>query len=118
MKPLYTTLSAALAATALAAPVEDIEKRATPKVYLAGDSTMALGGGGSGTQGEAQPPPSTPAPNKSDITLRLGRIPPLLLYRRNDGQRRSRRPLCPNLLQRITLYSHRQRCHNRRLGYH
>lgn len=41
----------ALAAAALAAPAEHAEKRATPHVYLAGDSTMALGGGGTGTQG-------------------------------------------------------------------
>lgn len=41
-----------LATLISAAPVEDIHERATtPKVYLAGDSTMALGGGGSGTQG-------------------------------------------------------------------
>jgi rhamnogalacturonan acetylesterase len=46
----YAIISA-LAATAIAAPAEDIEKRATPNVYLAGDSTMALGGGGTGTQG-------------------------------------------------------------------
>jgi len=43
-------LPAVLASTAIASPTQP-EKRATPKVYLAGDSTMALGGGGSGTQG-------------------------------------------------------------------
>lgn len=41
----------ALAVAALAAPAENVEKRATPYVYLAGDSTMALGGGGTRTQG-------------------------------------------------------------------
>lgn len=46
----YAILSA-LAVAALAAPTKDIAKRATPKVYLAGDSTMALGGGGTETQG-------------------------------------------------------------------
>jgi len=51
MKTFYCTLSAALATLALAAPSDDIYKRATPKLYLAGDSTMALGGGGTGTQG-------------------------------------------------------------------
>ncbi|KUJ09664.1 SGNH hydrolase [Mollisia scopiformis] len=40
-----------LAVAAFAAPAKDIEKRATPHVYLAGDSTMALGGGGTSTQG-------------------------------------------------------------------
>jgi len=36
----------------MAAPAdENLEKRATPTIYLVGDSTMALGGGGSGTQG-------------------------------------------------------------------
>lgn len=48
MKSFYTALSATLATVALAAPAE---KRATPIVYLVGDSTMALGGGGTGTQG-------------------------------------------------------------------
>lgn len=45
------TIISALAIAVVAAPAETIEKRATPKVYLAGDSTMALGGGGTGTQG-------------------------------------------------------------------
>lgn len=45
------TILSALAVAALAAPSKEIKKRATPKVYLAGDSTMALGGGGTGTQG-------------------------------------------------------------------
>lgn len=44
-------MPALLAALATAAPAEEIEKRATPTIYMAGDSTMALGGGGSGTQG-------------------------------------------------------------------
>lgn len=39
-------------------------KRATPKVWLAGDSTMASGGGGSGTQGTHlhHPPPTSRLP--------------------------------------------------------
>ncbi|KAK4539270.1 hypothetical protein LTR36_000849 [Oleoguttula mirabilis] len=45
-------VAVALAATASAAPAARIAERATtPTVYLAGDSTMALGGGGTGTQG-------------------------------------------------------------------
>lgn len=52
MKLLSSTLIPALTSLALAAPAdENLSKRATPNVYLAGDSTMALGGGGSGTQG-------------------------------------------------------------------
>jgi rhamnogalacturonan acetylesterase len=52
MKSLYL-LPVMLVAIAVAAPSSDIAKRATPHVYLAGDSTMALGGGGSGTQGNS-----------------------------------------------------------------
>lgn len=44
-------LAVGLASLVVASPTE-YSKRATPKVYLAGDSTMALGGGGSGTQGK------------------------------------------------------------------
>ena len=52
MKAIYCTLFAALATLALAAPADEtVSKRATPKVYLAGDSTMASGGGGTSTQG-------------------------------------------------------------------
>ena len=51
MKLFLVPLPVLLAAQAVAAPSEDISKRATPHVYLAGDSTMALGGGGTGTQG-------------------------------------------------------------------
>ncbi|TVY16649.1 Rhamnogalacturonan acetylesterase, partial [Lachnellula arida] len=52
MKSFYLPLSAALATLSTASPTgEAITKRATPTVYLAGDSTMALGGGGTGTQG-------------------------------------------------------------------
>jgi len=56
MKSFYATLSAALATLALAAPAEELSKR-TPTLYLAGDSTMALGGGGTGTQGNSFPVP-------------------------------------------------------------
>jgi len=52
MKSFYYTSVAALASMVLAAPVDEVAARATtPKVYLAGDSTMALGGGGTSTQG-------------------------------------------------------------------
>ncbi|TVY45563.1 Rhamnogalacturonan acetylesterase [Lachnellula occidentalis] len=52
MKSFYFPLSAALATLSIAFPTgEAITKRATPKVYLAGDSTMAKGGGGTGTEG-------------------------------------------------------------------
>ncbi|MAD85518.1 MAG: hypothetical protein CL912_21370 [Deltaproteobacteria bacterium] len=52
MKAFYITFPALLAALASAAPAEEIEKRATPTIYMAGDSTMAVGGGGSGTNGK------------------------------------------------------------------
>jgi len=54
MKSFYQIpLSAVLATLALAAPADESPvKRATPKLYLAGDSTMAKGGGGSGTDGK------------------------------------------------------------------
>jgi len=46
-------LSSLLAGAALAAPAYGLSKRASvPTVYLIGDSTMALGGGGTGTQGQ------------------------------------------------------------------
>ena len=52
MKSFVAGLAAALATIASAAPPQNEAKRATtPKVYLAGDSTMALGGGRAGTQG-------------------------------------------------------------------
>jgi len=52
MKYSYTWLTLAMASLAMAAPAdENLEKRATPTVYLAGDSTMAKGGGGTGTEG-------------------------------------------------------------------
>jgi rhamnogalacturonan acetylesterase len=47
----FAIIPAFLAVTAVTAPTEELEKRATPTVYLVGDSTMALGGGGTGTQG-------------------------------------------------------------------
>lgn len=48
-----TLISAvALAASALAAPTSDAsDAKRIPIVYLAGDSTMAPGGGGNGTEG-------------------------------------------------------------------
>jgi len=52
MRSFKNILPAALAAVAVAAPVdEERSTETTPTVYLAGDSTMALGGGGTGTQG-------------------------------------------------------------------
>ncbi|TVY25853.1 Rhamnogalacturonan acetylesterase [Lachnellula hyalina] len=52
MKSFYLPLSAALATLSIALPTDEaITKRATPIVYLAGDSTMAKGGGGTGTEG-------------------------------------------------------------------
>ena len=45
----FSTLALALVSTAVAAP--NALSKYTPTVYLAGDSTMAEGGGGSGTQG-------------------------------------------------------------------
>jgi rhamnogalacturonan acetylesterase len=62
MKSFSACFAAALATVAVAAPVENYEERtttATPKVYLAGDSTMALGGGGTGTQGTLLSSPSS-----------------------------------------------------------
>ena len=57
MKLQICRLVAALLATvASAAPAENQAKpAATPKVYLAGDSTMAIGGGGAETQGHQLP---------------------------------------------------------------
>lgn len=52
MKSFYYVSWASLATLLSAAPVDEVSERATtPTVYLAGDSTMALGGGGTGTQG-------------------------------------------------------------------
>lgn len=46
----FSTIVLALVSTAVAAP--NALPNRTPTVYLAGDSTMAEGGGGSGTQGQ------------------------------------------------------------------
>jgi rhamnogalacturonan acetylesterase len=55
MKSIYLPLSATLAGLSMAVPADRVmEKRATPTVYLAGDSTMAKGGGGTSTQGHLQ----------------------------------------------------------------
>jgi rhamnogalacturonan acetylesterase len=52
MKPSFTSSILAFAAIAVAAPTDErLEARAAPTVYLAGDSTMAKGGGGSQTEG-------------------------------------------------------------------
>lgn len=49
MKFSVLALLPALITTVTSLPAESLEKRATPILYLAGDSTMARGGGGSGT---------------------------------------------------------------------
>ncbi|OJD38613.1 rhamnogalacturonan acetylesterase [Diplodia corticola] len=57
MKFIISSSVLALATAAAALPTEKSaqnEKRATPKIYLAGDSTMANNGGGSGTAGWGQ----------------------------------------------------------------
>ncbi|TVY86495.1 Rhamnogalacturonan acetylesterase [Lachnellula willkommii] len=70
MKSFYLPLSAALATLSTASPTgEAITKRATPTVYLAGDSTMALGGGGTETQGSlgaSTSPTPSPSPVVND----------------------------------------------------
>ena len=48
----FLVAAAVFATAALAAPAQDLVRRAGPTVYMAGDSTMAPGGGGSGTDGE------------------------------------------------------------------
>lgn len=55
---LYLTASFAL--SALATPVS--EKRATPTIYLAGDSTMAKNGANDGSTDGPHPSPSPPHP--------------------------------------------------------
>ena len=74
MKLSLTFLTATMAAVSSASPA-GLGKRATPKVYMAGDSTMALNGGGSGTQGTQLA--SLPSLHKL-ILIRLGTIFPLL----------------------------------------
>lgn len=49
MKLTTASVFAAMAARVFAAPA--LEERATPRIFLIGDSTMAPNGGGSGTQG-------------------------------------------------------------------
>jgi hypothetical protein len=56
MKSSPAFLFFAMAATTWAAPAP--EERATPKIYLAGDSIMAPGGGGADTNGTPLPSPS------------------------------------------------------------
>ena len=120
MKPFYCVLSGALATVALAAPFDETlsERATTPKVYLAGDSTMALGGGGTGTQGTYSSPPSFPKSLRNTNHLRLGCLPPLLPHRCNRNQRRRRRPLCPLLHKRRALHNPHQRRRIRRHRHH
>lgn len=54
MKFIIPSSLLALATSAVAMPTAQPEKRATPKIYLAGDSTMAKAGGGSGTEGASR----------------------------------------------------------------
>ena len=67
MKTQSLLLPAVFAAVVLAAPAVELAPRATttPTVYLIGDSTMAKGGGGTGTQGRY--PPSTPVTRSSAL---------------------------------------------------
>jgi uncharacterized membrane protein len=84
MKQFIAGLGAALAAVASAAPADNHERAtaSTPKVYLAGDSTMARGGGGAQTQGNKL---QFPAQHSHQLTpTRLGRVPRILSPRHND----------------------------------
>ena len=54
MKFSLLTLLPTLVASVAGLPAENLEKRASPKVYLAGDSTMARNGGGAGTNTDGQ----------------------------------------------------------------
>ena len=66
-------IAAACAAVSMAAPTAQVAERAVkPTVYLAGDSTMALGGGGSGTEGTMRNPNLRPSPVRGLIDSRLG----------------------------------------------
>ena len=123
MKSFSCVLSATLASLVLAAPpAHSISERATtPKLYLAGDSTMALGGGGTGTQGPSPSitiPPVPPTSNNLLIPLRLGRLPSLFPNRPNRHQRCRGRALRTQLHQRGPLHRHRQRSRIRRLCNH
>lgn len=114
MKFLFAT-SALLVSLAIAAPAEVVEKRATPTLYLVGDSTMAKGGGGTVTQGQPRPQCLIPLIN----IIRLGRLPPLLPqddHRRQ--QRRHRRALRPFLHRRRALQYTRRQDPPRRLRGH
>lgn len=51
MKYIVASSALALAASVVALPAGQVQKRATPTIYLAGDSTMAKAGGGAGTEG-------------------------------------------------------------------
>lgn len=53
MRFSFALILLAVAARVWATPI--LEERAAPKIYLAGDSTMAPGGGGKGTNGTASP---------------------------------------------------------------
>lgn len=94
MKVSNFLVSAAMAAISTASPAE-IERRATPKVYLAGDSTMALGGGGSGTQGE-HPLPLNQSPifaYQILIFIRLGSVLLILHQEHRHRQQSNRWPI-------------------------
>jgi len=52
-KMLLTTIIALAAGVSAAPAIGHVERASQPTVYLAGDSTTALGGGGAGTQGRS-----------------------------------------------------------------
>jgi hypothetical protein len=117
MKSSNLIFRASLVALALAAPTDELSSRATtPKLYLAGDSTMALGGGGTGTQGLILP--QLLIPKQALTNLRLGRLPPLFPHRHICNQRCQGRHLRTLLHKRRTLHSHHRRRRLRRFRDH
>jgi hypothetical protein len=95
MKFLEAGLAAALATIASGAPAQNEAKRATtPKVYLAGDSTMALGGGGTGTQGMYLIYLRVASADRR----RMGSLPSILSQGHNSRERRHRRHISTLLL--------------------
>jgi uncharacterized membrane protein len=100
MNSFVAGLAAALATIASAAPAQNEAKLATaPKVYLAGDSTMALGGGGTGTQVMSL----VNQPVASADRRRMGSLSSIFSEGHNGRERRHRRHISAHLLQRIAL---------------
>lgn len=83
-------------------------------IYLAGDSTMAPGGGGSGTDGTSTTTLSILNKHRQTDSNRMGRIH-LLLHLRHRLQQSPRRPQCPLLHPRRPLRRNRQHPPKRRL---